>query len=81
LISSFILRAQSAAILDRQSVKTTETPGIRGYDAAKKVKGRKRYILVDIIGLLMIVVVIQQTSRIETEQNFFWNKLRIHFLD
>jgi putative transposase len=47
----------SVAILDSQSVKTTETPGIRGYDAAKKVKGRKRHILVDTIGLLLIVVV------------------------
>ena len=47
----------SATILDSQSVKTTETPGVRCYDAAKKVKGRKRHILVDTIGLLLIVVV------------------------
>ena len=47
----------NAAILDSQSVKTTETPAVRGYDAAKRVKGRKRHILVDTIGLLLIVVV------------------------
>ena len=44
-------------ILDSQSIKTTETPGVRGYDAGKKIKGRKRHILVDTIGLLLIVVV------------------------
>jgi putative transposase len=46
----------TAAILDSQSAKTTEQGGVRGYDAGKKVKGRKRHILVDTLGLLLVVV-------------------------
>lgn len=40
-----------------QSVKTTEVGGPRGYDGGKKVTGRKRHILVDTLGLLLLVVV------------------------
>jgi putative transposase len=37
--------------MDGQSVKTTERGGVRGFDGHKQVKGRKRHILVDILGL------------------------------
>src|ERR1022692_2071684 len=51
-------RHPSAAIIDSQSVKSTETSDERGYDAGKKVNGRKRHILVDTIGLILLVMVL-----------------------
>jgi putative transposase len=47
----------TAAIIDTQSVKTTESGGPRGWDPAKKVRGRKRHMAVDTQGLLLAVVV------------------------
>lgn len=49
----------SAAIVDSQSVKAAETVGAgsRGFDAGKKINGRKRHIAVDVEGFLLAVVV------------------------
>ena len=51
-------RNASAGIIDSQSVKSTETSDERGYDAGKKVNGRKRHIVVDTIGLILWVMVL-----------------------
>jgi transposase len=49
----------SAGIVDAQSVKGADTVGAstRGYDAGKRVNGRKRHVVVDTIGLLVVVLV------------------------
>lgn len=44
----------TAGAIDSQSVKTTAVPSIRGFDAGKKIMGRKRHILVDTFGLLIL---------------------------
>ena len=51
-------RHPSAGIIDSQSVRSTECSDERGYDAGKKINGRKRHILVDTIGLLLLVTVL-----------------------
>jgi transposase len=55
----------SAAIIDSQSVKAAETvrKGGRGFDAGKKINGRKRHIAVDTIGLLLTVLITRRRAR------------------
>jgi transposase len=48
-------KAPTAAIIDSQSVKTAAQKGIRGYDAGKKIKGRKRHMLVDTMGNILLL--------------------------
>ena len=47
----------SAGVIDSQSVQTTESGGVCGYDAGNKVKGRKRHIVTDTCGCLIFILV------------------------
>jgi putative transposase len=53
----------TAGSMDTQSVKTTEMGGEWGFDAVKKTKGRKRGIVVDVLGLLITVVVVMASMQ------------------
>lgn len=57
----------SAAIIDSQSVKSAEGGEAIGYDAGKKVHGRKRHLVVDTVGLVLLLVVVTSASVPERE--------------
>ena len=78
----------SAAILDSQSVKTTERGGEHGYDAGKNINGRKRHILVDTLGLLLAVCVTAASTQdrdgarlLLTVLAHHWTRLRVIWAD
>ena len=47
----------TTGVIDSKSVKTTESGGIRSYDAGKKVKGRKGHIITDTLGCMLVILV------------------------
>ena len=55
----------TAAIIDSQSVKTGGQGGDSGYDAGKKIKGRKRHIMVDTLGCLLCLLITPAARRMQ----------------
>jgi putative transposase len=68
----------TAGCLDSQSVKGTAIPGERGYDAGKKINGRKRHILVDTLGLLLMVLVTPASVQDRDGARLLLNRLPGH---
>jgi putative transposase len=66
----------TAAIVDSQSIRTAEGGEERGYDAGKKITGRKRHIAVDTLGLLLAVVV--HAADCQDQTGGWWVMEKLH---
>ena len=69
----------TAAIIDSQSIRTAEGGEERGYDAGKKITGRKRHIAVDTLGMILAVVVHSATVQDPCGAEWVMDKLREQF--
>lgn len=69
----------SAALIDAQTVRTTPQGGIRGVDAGKKTNGRKRHILVDTTGLLLLILVTAANVQDRDGAKLVFEKARVRF--
>lgn len=69
----------SAGSIDSQSVKTTEIGGERGFDGGKNIKGRKRHIVVDTMGLLLAVVVTAASVQDRDGAKLVFKKVKAQF--
>ena len=65
----------SAAIADTQSIRTGQHELYKGFDGGKLIKGRKRYIIVDVMGLLLVVMV--HSASIQERRGFKLSNTRV----